>query len=68
MIICDLCKKDPIKETTNDAVKQAPWGLVIQPPPGSGLSPHMLCWPCWDKVFEAFVGLVRKLPAEKTPN
>lgn len=60
MIICDLCKKDPIKETSNQALKDVPWGLVIQPPPGSGLSPRMLCWPCWMRAFETLLRLVEQ--------
>jgi hypothetical protein len=55
MVICDRCKRDPVKEARNEALKQAPWGLVFNPPPGSGYSPKMLCWPCTLELFDLWL-------------
>jgi len=68
MMICDLCKRDPVRDEANPALKQAPWGLVMAPPPGSGLPTRSLCWACWDRVFQALIDLALQLKPEVRPN
>lgn len=57
MTICDLCKKDPVVEATSEALKAAPWGIVLTPPPGSGIPEARLCWVCTLRVFTGWLDL-----------
>ena len=55
MIICNLCKRDPVANEKNEALKNQPWGVVLTPPPGSGLPEMRLCWACTQAVFQVWV-------------
>jgi hypothetical protein len=55
MVICDRCKRDPVKEAANEALRQQPWGIMLTPPPGSGLSPRWLCWPCTLEIVDGWL-------------
>ena len=68
MTICDLCKKDPIATAPNEALKAAPWGLVMTPPPGSGLPERRFCLGGTIVLFDALVALVKRPPAELKPD
>ena len=67
MTICDLCKKDPIATAPNEALKAAPWSVVITPPAGSCLSERRLCWPCILWVFDVCVRYTLGTPAKPKP-
>ena len=60
MVICNRCKKDPVETETNEALKAAPWGIVITPPAGSGLPERRYCFRC---TIELFDWLVREATA-----
>jgi hypothetical protein len=68
MIICDLCKRDPVATEKNEALKQVPWGIVLTPPPGSGLPEKRLCWECTLRVFERWVVSILVQHPELKPN
>lgn len=68
MIICDLCKRDPVVTEKNEPLKTAPWGVVLTPPPGSGLPERRLCWACTLRVFEQWVAPVQLEHPEPKPN
>lgn len=68
MVICDLCKRDPVVGEKNEALKAAPWGVLMTPPPGSGLPKRCLCWACTLRVFEAWLDLVDGVAALPKPN
>lgn len=68
MIICDLCKRDPVATEKNEALKAMPWGVVLTPPAGSGLPERRLCWVCTLRVFEAWVKLLLHPGFEAKPN
>jgi hypothetical protein len=40
-----------MKDAINDPLKTQPWGVVLTPPPGSGLSEMRLCWMCTVRLF-----------------
>jgi hypothetical protein len=67
MIICDACKLDPMTAPANEALKTQPWGVVLTPPPGSGLPEKRLCWECTMRVFEAWLELVDGVAALRKP-
>jgi len=58
MIICDLCKQDPVAMAPNESLKATPWGLMLRPPPGSGLPEKHLCWTCTMRVADAWLTAV----------
>jgi len=58
MVICNRCKKDPVETETNEALKAAPWGIVITPPPASGLPERRYCFRCTIHLFDALNFLV----------
>jgi hypothetical protein len=58
MTICDLCKKDPIATAANEALKAAPWGVALMPPPGSGLPDFRLCMRCSLDLFQKLLVLI----------
>ena len=68
MIICDLCKQDPVATAANDALKAAPWGMVMSPPPASGLPEKRLCWPCTMRVVDQWITAVEVAPPDTKPN
>jgi len=68
MVICDLCKRDPVATEKNEALKAQPWGVVLTPPLGSGLPEKRLCWDCTHRVFEVWLELVGRKPPEPKPN
>jgi hypothetical protein len=51
MIICDACKRDPVKDPLSGALRTQPWGVVLTPPPGSGFAEMRLCWLCTVRLF-----------------
>ncbi len=67
MVICDRCKKDPAETETNAALKAAPWGIVIQPPVGSGLPERRYCFRCTIVLFDALVDYAEQLAEAGTP-
>jgi hypothetical protein len=40
-----------MKDAMNEALKTQPWGVVLTPPAGSGLSEMRLCWRCTVRLF-----------------
>jgi len=68
MVICDLCKRDPVTNEKNEALKSQPWGVVLTPPLGSGVPEKRLCWACTLRVFEAWLDLVDGVAALPKPN
>jgi len=58
MVICDLCKMDPLAAEKNEALRTMPWGVMLTPPQGSGLPEMRLCWACTLRVFEQWLGAV----------
>ena len=67
MVICDLCKRDPVTNEKNEALKSQPWGVVLTPPLESGLPEKRLCWACTLRVFEAWLDLVEGVEALPKP-
>ena len=67
MIICNRCKKDPVETETNEALKAAPWGIVIAPPPASGLLERRYCLRCTIVLFDALVDYAEQLAEAGTP-
>jgi len=67
MIICNRCKKDPVETETNEALKAAPWGFVIAPPPGSGLPERRYCIRCTIVFFDALESLALPVPGPPPP-
>jgi hypothetical protein len=55
MVICDACKRDPVKDAMNEALKTQAWGVVLTPPSGSGLSEMRLCWMCTVRLFDRWL-------------
>jgi len=55
MIICDLCKRDPVANEKNEALKNQPWGIIMTPPLGSGRPEMRLCWRCTQAVFQTWM-------------
>lgn len=53
MVVCNRCKKDPVETETNEALKAAPWGIVLATPPGSVLPEQRYCWRCTLALFKA---------------
>jgi len=68
MIICDLCKQDPLAGEKNEALKAQPWGLTITPPPGSGLPERRFCLPCTIKIVDTWIALAQAPAAAKKAN
>ena len=68
MIICDLCKQDPVETALNTALKANPWGLMLRPPPGSGLPDKHLCWVCTMRVADQWLRSVEVLVPEPKIN
>ena len=68
MVICDLCKRDPVATEKNEALKSQPWGVILTPPLGSGLTERRLCWACTLLLFEEWLKLVQPKPVEPKPN
>ena len=67
MVICDMCKRDPVTNEKNEALKRSPWGVVLPAPLGSGLPEKRLCWACSLRVFEAWLDLVDGVAALPKP-
>lgn len=67
MVICNRCKKDPVETETNEALKAAPWGIVIAPPPGSGLPERRYCFRCTLMLFDAISQFTPALPDSSPP-
>lgn len=67
MVICDLCKRDPVVGEKNEALKTQPWGVILMPALGSGLPEKRLCWACTLRLFEAWLELLSKPWAEPKP-
>ena len=68
MVICDLCKRDPVATEKNEALKSQPWGVILTPPLGSGVPEKRLCWACTLLVFDNWLGHVRPLVFPPKPN
>ena len=67
MVICNRCKKDPVETETSEALKAAPWGIAIQPPPGSGLPERRYCFRCTIQLFDELCAMTLPLPPEPPP-
>jgi hypothetical protein len=67
VVICNRCKKDPVETEPNEALKAAPWGIVIAPPAGSGLSELRYCQRCTLVLFRAIQTLVAAADAPEPP-
>jgi len=68
VVICNRCKKDPVETETNAALKAAPWGIVITPPPGSDVSERRFCLRCTIVLLDALTDLAGTLPPFNPPN
>lgn len=68
MIICDLCKQDPVATAPNEALKANPWGIILSPSPASGLPEKRLCWTCSMRVADQWIKLVELNTPEKKAN
>ena len=64
MVICNRCREDPVETEKNEALKAAPWGLVIIPPPGSGLPERRYCLRCTLAMMDALEGVASGVPPE----
>jgi len=67
VVICNRCKKDPVETEPNEALKAAPWGIVITPPPASGLSERRYCLRCTIVLFDALVAFAEQFPSMLPP-
>jgi hypothetical protein len=68
MVICNRCKQDPLETETNEALKAAPWGIVITPPLASSLPERRYCMRCTIALFDALVNYAAALRSETPPN
>jgi len=68
MIICDICKQDPVATAPNEALKAGPWGIVLSAPSGSGLPEKRMCWACTLRMFDRWVTLAEANPPKKKTN
>jgi len=68
MIICNRCIKDPVETETNEALKAAPWGIVLAPPAGSGLPERRYCFRCTIIIFDAIMDDVAPAPVPDRAN
>jgi len=68
VVICNRCKKDPVETETNAALKAAPWGIVIVPPPGSDVSERRYCLHCTIVMLDALVIRVNRDELSPAPN
>lgn len=68
MVICNRCKKDPVETETNEALKATPWGIAIQPPPGSGLPERRYCFRCTIVLFDTLVTVADTVQPALKPN
>ena len=64
MVICNRCRKDPVEVETNEALKAAPWGLVLTPPAGTGLPERRYCMRCTLALFDALEAAAAGAPPE----
>ena len=67
MVICDLCKRDPVATEKNEVLKREPWGVMLTPPVGSALPEKRLCWRCTVLVFNGWVAFVDPPESEPEP-
>jgi hypothetical protein len=64
MIICDVCKQDPIETAVKESLKRYPWGITINPPPDSGLSARNVCWVCTLRVVDQWIKSIEVKPPD----
>jgi hypothetical protein len=66
MIICDLCKRDPVANEKNEALKRHPWGIVLTPPRESGMPEMRFCWECAIRIARRWI--VENSPPPECPD